>query len=87
MFTARTSAKETDMPRSRLALAVLSGSALVAIVAIRPAEAQRRGDVQICHHAGPTKTVTLHVSPSGAAAHLANHDGDRIGSCSVGDPS
>jgi hypothetical protein len=76
------------MSRSRALLAALTLVAAATMSAARPApvQAQGRGDVEICHHAGPTKVITLHVSPSGAAAHIANH-GDEPFACGGGLPS
>src|SRR5438270_5334969 len=38
--------------------------------------------VTICHHAGPTKTITITVDENAVAYHVANH-GDTIGPCPV----
>jgi outer membrane biosynthesis protein TonB len=40
--------------------------------------------VTICHHAGPTKTITITVDDDAVPAHLAH--GDTIGACPVTPP-
>jgi hypothetical protein len=65
---------------STLSLLLLTGQGVAP--APRVAVAGDAGGVLICHHAGPTKTIEISVSPAAVPAHVFNH-GDTVGPCVV----
>ena len=62
-------------------LIAVAGVALAGATSLRVAHADSL--VPICHHAGPTRTMTLNVSPSAVQPHVMSH-GDTVGACGSG---